>query len=98
MAILFEISIVNGVSSMSHFILKYNKYSSAKSPYDFAFTSTKKLNNFGIVGGSQIKIEEAPYQAAIFHGSLLSCGAVIIDQHFLLTAAHCVKYEIKILI
>jgi hypothetical protein len=50
-----------------------------------------------IVGGSQISIEQAPWQAAVLvripveHGALFElCGGSIIDETRVLTAAHCV--------
>lgn len=46
-----------------------------------------------IVGGSQIAITQAPWQAEIFAefegGGGLSCGGAILDSTHILTAAHC---------
>jgi len=48
-----------------------------------------------IVGGSNAQLKQFPYQAVLLKPSLLRpviCGASILDQRYLLTAAHCV-YE-----
>jgi len=47
-----------------------------------------------VVGGTKANFNEFPYQAALRRKynpeGLAFCGAVIIDEHWLLTAAHCV--------
>lgn len=42
-----------------------------------------------IVGGGPTFIEEIPYQASLQFFSRHSCGAVIINESYVLTAAHC---------
>lgn len=42
-----------------------------------------------IVGGEATFIEEYPYQASLQYYSSHRCGAVIISEEFLVTAAHC---------
>lgn len=42
-----------------------------------------------IVGGEPTFVENFPYQASLRVWSAHSCGAVIISENFLLTAAHC---------
>ena len=44
-----------------------------------------------IVGGNEIDIREAPFQAALFDGDEFHCGGVIISNRFILTAEHCLK-------
>lgn len=44
-----------------------------------------------IVGGESTSIEEYPYQAALEHFSLYACGAVVISEYYVLTAAHCTE-------
>lgn len=46
-----------------------------------------------IVGGMEIYIEEAPYQASLMSKAMQVhiCGAVIVTNKFVLTAAHCVR-------
>ncbi|XP_059622965.1 trypsin-1-like [Phlebotomus argentipes] len=41
-----------------------------------------------IVGGYEVNVEEAPYQASL-QTDYSSCGASIISENFALTAAHC---------
>lgn len=43
-----------------------------------------------IVGGDLVDIEEVPYQVALFLRNGFKCGGVIIDKHFVITAAHCI--------
>lgn len=42
-----------------------------------------------IVGGEATFIEEYPYQASLQYYSSHRCGAVIINENFVVTAAHC---------
>lgn len=42
-----------------------------------------------IGGGYQIQIEKAPWQGALKHNGTFICGAVIISEKFVLSAAHC---------
>ncbi|XP_063226130.1 trypsin alpha-3-like [Bacillus rossius redtenbacheri] len=42
-----------------------------------------------IIGGHEISINEAPYQAGILLNGQHICGAVIISSAFVLSAAHC---------
>jgi len=51
-----------------------------------------------IVGGVNITIEVAPYQASLLHGLveyLHICGGAIISKNFVITAAHCMIYPIQ---
>ena len=43
-----------------------------------------------IVGG-EIAPRSVPWQAALYYGSKFKCGAIIIDQTTVLTAAHCLN-------
>ncbi|NP_001166072.1 serine protease 135 precursor [Nasonia vitripennis] len=43
-----------------------------------------------IVGGSDGRIDQFPYQVSIRHYNESHCGAAIIDEWHILTAAHCV--------
>lgn len=42
-----------------------------------------------IVGGEPADIEDYSYQVALLHFSSLRCGAVIISEDYVVTAAHC---------
>lgn len=53
-----------------------------------SYSKTLKLS---IIGGHEIDIQKAPYQAAIIEDKSLICGAVIISKYMILTAAHCVE-------
>ncbi|KAJ0173237.1 hypothetical protein K1T71_011413 [Dendrolimus kikuchii] len=47
--------------------------------------------NVGIYGGHEIRITEAPYMASLrLDGKEHFCGASIIHEKFILTAAHCI--------
>ncbi|CAG8282356.1 unnamed protein product [Penicillium salamii] len=61
------------------------KYSIA--PF-FALTAASPRPS--IVGGSEVSIEDYPYQIALLHGGRFSCGGSIISHNYVITAAHCV--------
>lgn len=43
-----------------------------------------------IVGGQDANIEDYPYQVSLQFQYTHLCGGSILDQYFILTAAHCV--------
>lgn len=43
----------------------------------------------GIVGGDQTPIETAPWQVSVQRYGRHTCGGAIINERFVLTAAHC---------
>lgn len=42
-----------------------------------------------IVGGEDIRAEEAPYQASLMYFGYHICGGAIISKDYVITAAHC---------
>ncbi|XP_050323518.1 trypsin alpha-like [Bactrocera neohumeralis] len=46
--------------------------------------------NHRIVGGRQISIGEAPWQASVIQSNTFICGGSVISEYWVLTAAHCV--------
>ncbi|CRL07771.1 CLUMA_CG020725, isoform A [Clunio marinus] len=50
----------------------------------------EKLNRGGrIVGGSDARIEDHPYQIALFYQRRHTCGGSILNQRIVLSASHC---------
>lgn len=45
-----------------------------------------------IVGGFRVDIAQVPWQASLQFNGFHKCGASIISDRWLLTAAHCVTY------
>ncbi|XP_053692364.1 trypsin-6-like [Sabethes cyaneus] len=48
-----------------------------------------------IISGTEIAIQEAPYQVIIFINGLFACGGTIIGSKWILTAGHCAEGEIS---
>jgi Trypsin/Family of unknown function (DUF5977) len=46
----------------------------------------------GVIGGNPISINNLPYQAAIFFNGNFNAGGVILNENWILTAAHVVTY------
>lgn len=44
-----------------------------------------------VLGGKECEAHSQPWQSALFQGVRLVCGGVLIDNNWILTAAHCKK-------
>ncbi|KAB1273706.1 Kallikrein-5 [Camelus dromedarius] len=44
-----------------------------------------------VLQGQECKANSQPWQTALFQGNRLLCGGVLVDDHWVLTAAHCKK-------
>lgn len=49
-------------------------------------------NTLRIVGGQDANITDYPYQVSVLFNGLHGCGGSILNQKYILTAAHC-TYE-----
>lgn len=59
----------------------------------FLFVSGNSQVSKRIVGGEETTIENRPYQVALRDGTDFFCGGTIIDEQYVITAAHCLVYE-----
>jgi len=58
------------------------------------FLNSKLFAQADIVGGEDADIQDYPYQVALLStGGWAYCGASIINEYWILTAAHCVQGE-----
>jgi secreted trypsin-like serine protease len=55
----------------------------------FPFKTGRASYDGRIVGGVDIRIEEAPYQVSLQYFDEHMCGGAIISKSFVVTAAHC---------
>ncbi|KAM5209546.1 kallikrein-8 isoform 2-T2 [Hipposideros larvatus] len=51
-----------------------------------------------VLGGQECQAHSQPWQTALFQGIQLLCGGVLIDDNWVLTAAHCktLKYTVRL--
>lgn len=47
-------------------------------------------SGFYIINGEEIEIDEAPWQVSLEIDGTHKCGGAILNQYWILTAAHCV--------
>jgi secreted trypsin-like serine protease len=48
-------------------------------------------SGFYIINGEEIEINEAPWQVSLEIDGKHQCGGAILNQYWILTAAHCVN-------
>lgn len=53
-----------------------------------------ELEDSRIIGGDDADIEQFPYQVALFYFDKFRCGGSILNENFILTAAHCL-HDVK---
>ncbi|XP_063706479.1 mite allergen Der f 3-like [Culicoides brevitarsis] len=53
-----------------------------------SLSRSTEMNPF-IVGGTPTTVEEFPFTVACYYGSGFSCGGSILNEYWILTAAHC---------
>uniref|UniRef100_A0A1B0D2Y2 Peptidase S1 domain-containing protein n=1 Tax=Phlebotomus papatasi TaxID=29031 RepID=A0A1B0D2Y2_PHLPP len=60
-----------------------------------SFSTFSELHpNLRIVGGSEVSIEDVPYQVSVTDSGEHFCGGSVIGRKHIVTAGHCVKYEL----
>lgn len=45
-----------------------------------------------VTGGTPVSVNEIPYQIALFQNGTFRCGGSILNEKWILTAAHCFDY------
>ncbi|XP_059611877.1 trypsin-7-like [Phlebotomus argentipes] len=54
-----------------------------------------RANSNRIVGGQPVNIEEIPYQVSLNYYGFHLCGGSILNENFILTAAHCTDLDVS---
>lgn len=57
----------------------------------FSNPANKTVDN-RVVGGVGVEIEDYPYMAQFRMHTIAYCGAAILNEFYLVTAAHCFQY------
>lgn len=50
-----------------------------------------------IVGGVETGVNEWPWQAALMYGNSQFCGGSLINDRYVLTAAHCIEVSVVLM-
>ncbi|XP_043454331.1 kallikrein-8 [Prionailurus viverrinus] len=58
-----------------------------------AWTGHLRAQESKVLGGQECEAHSQPWQTALFQGVRLLCGGVLIDDNWVLTAAHCKKQK-----
>ncbi|XP_019648154.1 kallikrein-8 isoform X1 [Ailuropoda melanoleuca] len=58
-----------------------------------AWTGRLRAQESKVLGGQECEAHSQPWQTALFQGIRLLCGGVLIDENWVLTAAHCKKQK-----
>ncbi|XP_012283092.1 trypsin-3 [Orussus abietinus] len=64
----------------------------AADPIPWVSRSSPKSPQGKIVGGTEVSIEEVPYQVVFMVSGMSTCGGSIISREWVVTAAHCMGY------
>ncbi|XP_063708962.1 mite allergen Der p 3-like [Culicoides brevitarsis] len=54
--------------------------------------SSEPIRHPVIIGGMEAKIQDVPYQVALYHYGIFKCGGSILSEWYILTAAHCLDF------
>lgn len=54
-------------------------------------TGHQRAQESKVLGGKECEAHSQPWQSALFQGVQLVCGAVLIADNWVITAAHCKK-------
>uniref|UniRef100_A0AAR2ITP7 trypsin n=1 Tax=Pygocentrus nattereri TaxID=42514 RepID=A0AAR2ITP7_PYGNA len=62
------------------------------------FLTLSRAMDSGIVGGKEAKPHSRPYMVSVQHNGRHTCGGILIRKDFVLTAAHCLKADLEVVL